>query len=101
MSGCGVALRRRLVRRLGLGRLVALRLALGLRLRLSLGIGLRIAFLIRVGAARVQALLAGSAVRLVPARALEDDRRHGKEPPRLLAAIGALLECLVLERLDR
>src|SRR5712691_3948464 len=100
MSGCGVALRsgvalrRRLLRRLRFALLLGLRLALGLRLGLRLGLAL----LVR---ARVRRLVGGPAVRLVPARALEDDRRGRDETPRLLAAIGAFLERLVVERLHR
>src|SRR6266508_15582 len=97
MSGCGVALRRGLLRRLRLGLLVALRLALGLAFRL----GLDLAFLVGARAAVIGRLLRRPAVRLVPAGTLEHDRRRRQEPPRLLPAIWALLERVVAERLDR
>src|SRR5688572_8931617 len=108
MSGCGVALRRRLLRRLRLG-LVRLLVALGLAprigLRLALGVALRsrlgVALLFRARGSVGRALIGWAAVRLVPARALEDDRRHRQEAPRLLAAARALVQRLVVERLDR
>src|SRR6266508_55904 len=97
MSGCGVALRRGLLRRLRLGLLVARRLALGLGLRLGLGL----TFLIRARAPVIGGLLGRPAVRLVPAGAFEHDRRRRNKTSRLLPAVGALLERAVAGRLDR
>src|SRR6266545_1378358 len=97
MSGCGVALRRGLLRRLRLGLLVALRLALGLAFRL----GLALALLVGARAAVVGGLLSLAAVGLVPAGALEHDRRRRQEAPWPLPAARALLERVVIERLHR